>query len=487
MFFQLWFIALDDVSAKKFIDSKELERYRYYLKSMRDYKPYTKSEEVEKILSLKDVTGGGAFSSLYDIHVSSYKFEMNKKKNLTQEEVMANVMSPNPKLREQAYKLVYSKYKDDSVFLSEIYKNVVLDWSNEAVKIRGYKTPISPKNLSNKIDDASVQAFIKVVRKNTFLFAEYFKLKHEILKKSGQKFKYSRYHIYAPFLTKEKNYSYEESKKIVLETFKEFDVRFHDAAKKIFDEKHVHSHPSAGKRGGAFCATISNKISPYVLLNYAGKLNDVYTMMHELGHAVHSTFSAKQTDLLSHAKIPLAETASIFAETILSHKFIDQTKNKKEKIGLLINSMDSHYRSVPRQTYIVVFEQWAHDNVKEGVTKKQMDEYYHLLLEEQFGEMEMPELFDHEWNYIPHIHHTPFYCYGYSWGHLLVLSLYAMYKEQGSKFVDKYIEFLAAGSSASIPDIMLAIGADSKSEAFWQKGFDIIKGELEELKKIANE
>jgi len=207
-------------------------------------------------------------------------------------------------------------------------------------------------------------------------------------------------------------------------------------------------------------------------------------MVHETGHAIHSIFSAKQIESLAHAKIPLAETASTFSEVLLIHDLINNAKNKEDKKGLLIKSLDSHYVSISRQTYFVIFEMWAHDKIKEGVTKKEMDEFYHSLLKEQFGDMEIPEIFDHEWNYIPHIHHTPFYCYGYSWGYLLVLSLYAMYKEQGQKFVEKYIEFLSAGSNGSIPDIMKIVGADSKSEAFWQKGFDIVKQEMDELKRI---
>ncbi|MGV8168519.1 MAG: M3 family oligoendopeptidase [Candidatus Nanoarchaeia archaeon] len=487
LFFELWFINLDDKAAARLINSKELAKYKYYLENTRAFKPYTKSEEVEKILSLKDVTGGDAFSSLYELHINSYKFAYKGKKDLTQDQLMTHYTSPDPKIREEVYKIIYSKYKEDSVFLSEIYKNIVLDWYNEVVKIRGYASPISARNMSNRIDDEAVKTFLGVVRKNAAIFAEYFKVKQEILKKRGQKFKFSRYHIYAPYLMKEKKYSYDESKKIVLETFNNFDPRFYAAAKKIFDEKHVHSHPAQGKRGGAFCMMIDNKVTPYVMLNHTGKFRDVSTMMHELGHAVHDIFSSKQINLLAHAKIPLAETASVFAETLLIKRFMAESKNKEEKIGLLVQVLDSHYQSIPRQAYFAVFENWAHEHIKDGVTKKEIDAFYRSLLVEQFGDMEIPELFDHEWNYMPHIHFTPFYVYSYAWGNLLVLSLYAMYKEQGKKFVDKYIDFLSAGASKSTTDIMLDIGADPRKEEFWQKGFDIIRQDLEELKRLVQD
>lgn len=499
MFFQLWFIGLSDEDAARYIKSKELSKYSYYLQSMRLLKPYTRSEEVEQVLAVKDVTGGEAFANLYEIHTSEYKFAFNGEKDLTQDQVAAYFMSSDPKMREKSYELVYSKYKEDSVFLSEIYKNIVLDWSNESVKIRKYAKPISARNIGNRIDDKSVDAFLRVVRKNTGIFVEYYRLKNEILnrakpggkskdaKKTGSAVPFSRYHIYAPLNLKESKYSYEDAKKIVFSVYKKFDERFYAAAKRMFEEKHIHSHPQAGKTGGAFCSMVNNATLPYVLLNHSDKLNDVFTMAHELGHAIHDQFSSKQIEFLSHAKLPLAETASIFGETLLLNKFLDESKSKEEKIALLAQFMDSHYRSIPRQAYFVLFENWAHEKIKEGVTKKEMDDYYYSLLREQFGDMEIPEVFSHEWNYIPHIHKWPFYTYAYAWGHLLSLSLYAMYKEQGKRFIDKYVEFLSAGSSAPTTDIMLAIGADPRSEAFWQKGFDIIRGQLEELKKLTSE
>ncbi len=502
LFFELWFLSLDDKVAAKFIESKELAIYKQYLVRIRVFKPYTKSEEIEKILTIKDVTGGDSFSSLYEIFVNSFKFNVDGKRDLTLDQATNYFMSDNSKLREFAYKTVLGRYNQESTLLAEIYKDVVLDWYNESIKIRNYKSPISVRNLGNDVDDKSVEILLNVVRKNSKTFVEYFKLKYELLnrkelngskndkenackkKNSKDKFKFSRYHIYAPYKKITRTYSYDETKMIVLNTFKRFDVRFYAAAKKIIDERHVHSHPRSSKRGGAFCATVDNKITPYVLLNHTDRLMSVFTMMHELGHGIHSTFSSKQTELLSHTRLPLAETASVFSEVLLMHRLLSETKNKEEKISLLVETMDEHYKSIMRQAYFVIFEEWAHENIKEGVTKQEISNYYRSLLKEQFGEMEIPEEFNVEWTYMPHIYYTPFYCYAYVWGQLLSLSFYAMYIEQGQKFVDKYVEFLSAGSSKSTLDIMLAMGADPRSEAFWQKGFDIVKADLEELKKL---
>jgi oligoendopeptidase F len=485
LFFELWFLSLDDKTAARYIDSRELSAYRQFLVNIRAFKPYTKSEEVEKILALKDVTGGDAFSSLYEIFIGGFKFDIDGRKNLTQDQAAAYYMSEKPAFREAAYRMVYGKYRDEGVLLSEIYKDIVLDWYNESVKIRGYRTPLSVRNLGNNVDDAFVETLIRVVKKNVHLNAEYFRIKHRLLNSRGQKFRHSRFHIYAPYRKVAKKYSYEESKKIVLDTFGRLDPRFAAAAKKMFDEGHVHSHPKPGKRGGAFCSTVSSRITPYVLLNHTDDAHSLSTMMHELGHGIHSLFASDKPDLLSHSKIPLAETASVFSEILLAHRMMGEFTDKEDKISLLVSMLDDHYKSIVRQVYFVILESWAHEHIKEGATRQEINDYYHSLLKEQFGNMEIPELFDSEWLYQMHIFCYPFYCYGYAWGNLLSLSLYAMYREQGKKFVDKYIEFLSAGSSRSVLDIMLAVGADPGKEEFWQKGFDIIRADLEELKRLA--
>lgn len=486
MFFTLWLMHLEDEKAEEYMQTKELEEYAFYIEKVRILKKYTKSEEIEQIISLKSIAGG-AFGDLYDILTNGFMFSFRGKK-LTQEEVRRFIMEKDPSGRQEAYDALYVPYEKNVTLLSELYKNVVLEWCNEGLKIRGYKNSISIRNRMNSIEDEAVETMMEVVRKNAGMFVEYFKLKYEINKKNGAKYPFSRHHLYAPFeLRSDKTYSYDEAKDIVLTAFKEFDVRFYDAAKKIFDANHVHSHPKEGKRSGAFCASSSTKVIPYILLNHAGSLRDVFTMMHEFGHGIHDIFCYKQTDLLYHPSLPMAETASVFGEMILADKMLSESKDRVEKMSLLVSHLDETWATVIRQTFFVLFEKMAHEKIREGATTQELDDLYYELLKEQFGDMEIGDVFKREWCVIPHIYHTPFYCYAYSWGKLLVLSLYGMYKEEGSDFIEKYIELLSTGGSKSPKDTLAPLGIDPKDASFWQKGFDVLKERIEELRKLSEE
>ncbi len=373
-------------------------------------------------------------------------------------------------------------YKENSNTLHEIYKNIVLAWNNENQKIRKYEDPITPRNVANNLKNEVVQTMLTVIKENTHLFKEYFKIKKEFLEKKGKPHSFSRFHVYAPYEEGLKEYPYEESKKICLETFKEFDEEFYAYAKKIFDDKHVHSHPTKGKRSGAFCYDVNNETTPYIMLNHTNKTRDLFTMMHELGHGVHDFYTNKNPNSLRHPVLPLAETASTLAEVILLKKMLN-TNNEEEKASLLIHSLDQYYATIMRQAYFVIFEEKAHTKIMNGATKKELEEEYYSLLKEQFGEMEIPDLFKQEWNYVPHIHHTPFYCYAYSWGKLLVLALYAEY-EKNPGFKEKIKNILRAGATKDTLEIIRDANMEPEKKEFWEAGFEIIKKELQKLKEL---
>lgn len=485
IFFGLWFMHLDDKDAKKFLEAEELAPYHYFLEGIRRDKPFTKTEEIEQIMSLKSLTGRGSFFDVYQIMTSRFSYDIDGKKDITKDEVASYVRHKNPSLREEAYKKIFVPFLENKGALSEIYKNIVLDWNNTGVKIRGHKEAISIRNWSNDIEDEAVAALIKVVRGNASLFHDFFKIKYDINKKKGAKYPYSRYHVYAPYEGGlDKTYDYETSKNMVLDTYKEFDQRFYEAAKIIFDKQHVHSHPQKNKRGGAFCAWIPKKVEPYILLNHDDTLNDVFTMMHEFGHGIHDIFTHGNVDLVAHPSLPMAETGSITGETILAHKLISTASNE-EKIAILVQKMNDYFGTIIRQVYFVIFEQRAHELIQKGVTNDELDKEYMKLMKEQFGEMDMPEEFAQEWNYIPHIHETPFYCYAYAWGNLLALALYKLVDEQGQEGKDKIYRILSIGGSMSAKDALAEVGIDPKDESFWQKGFDVIREDLEQLKNLA--
>lgn len=477
MFFTLWFKDLDEDVAKKFIRGSG--KYHYLLDRIIAFKKYTLREKEEQIINLKDLTGNQASTRFYDIITNKFRFDYNGKK-LSQEEMNQYKESLDRKERIAAYDLVLGRYGQEEDMLGEIYKTIVSDWKNENVKLRGFSSAITARNHGNDVPDAAVDALLKVVRKNSKLFQEYFKLKAKLCNLKNM----DRYDLYTPFAKTKKKYSFEDCKKTTLETYKQFDEKAYLMAKKIFDDNHVHSDITDNKRSGAYCLSVLNSLSPYILLNHVGRLNDLFTMMHEFGHGIHSLAAKEQTNFTFQATLPMAETASIFGEMLLSQRLLKEG-DTSEKISVLVKMLDGQYASIIRQGYFVMFEKDAHRKIADGATVDDLNRLYHENLKDQFGDsMKIPEVFKHEWKYIPHIYHTPFYCYAYSFGNLLVLALYKMYEKEGKSFVPKYLKILSYGGSESPAKILKEVGVDITKEEFWQQGFDIIREELTLLKKL---
>lgn len=480
MFFDIWFKNLDDENAERFMGADN--KYKYMFESIRRLKPYTLEEEHEKLLSIKDLTGSEALTNIYDIMTNKFSWEFEGKE-LTQEEMTKYYRDPDPALRSGAYKAVLSRYEEEEGVLGEIYKNLCNDWRNENINIRGFSSPINVRNVSNDVPDAAVESLLNSIRKNSSLFVEYFRLKFKALGIENP----SRTDLYAPRNKHEPEYTFEEAKDIVLDTYKGFSQRMYDEAVKIFEKSHVHSDIEKGKKSGAFCYSVQNDVVPYVLLNFTGKQNDVFTMMHELGHGIHGLMGSKQSRFTFHSTLPLAETASIFGETLLARRMISEADDEK-KLDLLMDNLDKHYASIIRQGYFVEFEKEAHEMIKEGSTIDELNSRYLENLKEQFdGVMEVQEFFMHEWKYVPHIYHAPFYCYAYSFGNLLVLSLIKKFEEEGESFVPKLLKILEYGGSESPVKILEEAGFDINKEDFWEEGFQVIRDEIEQLRHLLGE
>lgn len=474
LFFGLWFKQLPEKEASRLIHSSG--QYHYFLEKMYKSKPYILDEKEEKIINIKDVTGVSALNSIYNILCSQFQFEFEGKK-ISQEELLTAVRSPSPKRREAAYRTLLKKYQAHKDLIGEVYCNIVNDWREENVHLRGYKNPINVRNLGNDIPDKAVEALLMVCERNEVLFQRFFELKR---KKIGLK-KMRRFDLYAPLQKKkEKEIPYSEAVSTVLETFCDFSPAFHREALSIIAAGHIHSKVQKNKDTGAFCCSVTAKLNPYVLLNYTGTLRDVSTLAHELGHGVHHNLARDQTEFTFHAPLPLAETASIFSEMVLSERLLKKYPDRAR--DLLFIKLDELYASIIRQAGFVRFEMKAHKMLEEGKTIDQISKAYLQGLRKQLGpKVEVDQIFAYEWCYIPHIFHTPFYCYAYAFGNLLTLALYETYKEKGLAYADKIVEMLAKGGSESPLEITKAVGADITSEKFWQNGFDVI---AQMLKKV---
>ena len=484
LFFDLWWkTQVDDKNAKRLMkDTGELTEY---LAHKRLFAKYALSEPEEKIINTLDVTGISALVKLYDKITNAYEYKMKigtKTKTLTREELTNYVRSVDPKIRETAYKTILSKYEKNRGVIGEIYQNIVLNWKDEGIEIRGYDSPISMRNIGNDVDDKTIESLLSVCRKNSTVFQKFFVQKAKMLELK----KIRRYDLYAPAANKikEKNYSYNKSVKLVFESLGKFSNTLEEFARKVFNENHIDSSVRQGKRDGAFCSTLTPKITPYVLVNFTGKSRDVFTLAHELGHAVHSQAAQNRSILVQDAPLPLAETASTFSELLLYDNISDKISDDEKKI-MLSEKIDDLYATILRQSFFTIFEIDAHEQIGKGTTVDEISKTYLQNIKEQFGKsVIVSEDFGIEWSCIPHFYHTPFYCYAYSFGNLLALSLFQRYKKEGKDFVPSYINILAAGGSKKPEKLLSEYGFDIRSPKFWQEGFDYVNEQVKTLAKL---
>ncbi|NIS79043.1 MAG: oligoendopeptidase F [Anaerolineales bacterium] len=482
LFFKLWWKSLETEHAERLMDASG--DYRYWLEALRLQKPYTLTEPEEKIINLKDVNGVHALVTLYESITNRYSFKLEvdgEIKDLTRGELGVYVRSPDPELRAAAYKELHRVYEQDTPILGQIYQYVARDWNSEGVELRGYASPIAVRNLSNDVPDEVVDILLDVCKANVPLFHQFFELKAQWLGEDRLR----RYDVYAPVAKTEKTYAFGDAVEMVLESFRQFDPRVAKLAQQVLDEHHYDGEVRKGKRSGAFCATVSPDLTPWILQSYQGKPDDVATMAHELGHGIHSLLANHHTALTQRASIPLAETASTFSEMLLVDTLLALDPDPEVQRDLLFRQMDDAYATIMRQAYFAIFERDAHDHISKGAQVDELSDLYLSNLVNQFGDsLDLSDDFRVEWVEVPHFYFAPFYVYGYSFGQLLVLSLYQRFLEQGEAFKPGYLEILAAGGSDSPERILTHAGIDIHSADFWQGGFDVLKAALERLKTI---
>ena len=484
LFFDLWWkTQVDEKNAKRLMENTG--DLREYLAHKRLFAKYALSEPEERIINTLDVTGISALVKLYDKITNAFEYQMkvgNKNKTMTREQLTNFVRSTNPKIRETAYKTILTKYVENKGVIGEIYQNIVLNWRDEGIEIRGYDSPISMRNIGNDVDDKTIESLLSICKKNSPVFQKFFAQKAKMLKMK----KLRRYDVYAPAAAniKEKNYTYNKSVKLVFESLGKFSSILEEHARKVFNENHIDSAIRQGKRDGAFCSTLTPKITPFVLVNFTGKSRDVFTLAHELGHAVHSQAAQNRSILVQDAPLPLAETASTFSELLLYDNLSDKISDNEKKI-MLSEKIDDLYATILRQSFFTIFEVDAHKQIGDGTTIDEISKTYLQNLKEQFGNsVNISEDFAIEWSCIPHFYHTPFYCYAYSFGNLLALSLFQRYKKEGKDFVPSYINILAAGGSQKPEKLLSEYGFNIRSPKFWQEGFDYIKEQVKSLSSL---
>ncbi|MEK7682866.1 MAG: M3 family oligoendopeptidase [Chloroflexota bacterium] len=482
LFFKLWWKSLEDAQAAPFLDAAG--DYRYWLEALRLQKPYTLSEPEEQVINLKDVNGPQAMVTLYTAITNRYKYPLQvdgEVKELTRDELWVYVRDANPELRAAAYRSLFNVFEKDVPILGQIYQFRVRDWFSEQLKMRKYATPISVRNLGNDLPDEVVDMLLAICKEQAPLFQRYFRLKARWIGMD----RIRRYDIYAPVAKSEKTYTFADSVEVVLDSFHKFEPRMADLARKVFDEHHIDSEVRPGKMSGAYCMTVTPDLTPWVMQNFQGRPDDVATMAHELGHAIHSLLAVDHTALTQHSSLPLAETASTFGEMLLIDELLERDPDPEVRRDLLFRQMDDSYATIMRQAFFGMFERTAFDLIDGGAQIDELSKAYFEDLKVQFGDsLDLTEDFKIEWLAIPHFYNTPFYVYAYAFGQLLVLSLYQQYQQEGEGFKARYLEILASGGSDSPSRILERAGIVIRSADFWRGGFRVLEQALNRLETL---
>lgn len=483
LFFEMWFKELSPEATQNLIEhSGDL---RYFLETMTRFKPFTLTELEERMINLKDVNGIDAMVNLYEMFTNqfTFKFEIDgKTETITRDQLSSYFSSPSPEVRAAAYQELYRVYIENSTVLAQMYIHRARDWHTEGMELRGFASPISARNLENDLPDEVVETLLAVCRKNANIFQRYFKMKAQWLGLDQLR----RYDIYAPLTPSDKKFDYGTAKQMVMDSYRAFSPKAAELAQRVFDANHLDSEIRPGKRGGAFCYTALPELTPWVLTNYDGSARDIATLAHELGHAIHAMLADQHSALTQQASLPLAETASVFAEMQLTDQLLKQEHDPTVRRDLLVNALDDAYITVMRQAYFSIFEKDAHAMINNNCTLAELTDHYLENLKEQFGDaIEVSDEFKWEWLAVPHFYLSPFYTYAYSFGQLLVLALYQQYRLEGEAFIPRYLKILAYGGSESPIKVLTEAGLDVTSPTFWQGGFDVIQNMINELEKLS--
>ncbi len=487
LFFALELIALDDAQLAALLATPALAEYQHYIESVRRFKPHTLSEKEEQLLNQKRLSGQSAFVQLFGELSGSLRFtvdieggEDSEARELSDGEVMALLRHPAAAVRERAMTVFLETYASHGLVLSSIFNNILLDHKIDC-EMRQYADVVLPTHLANEIAPATVEAMMQAVERHYPVAQEYFQLKARLLGLERLK----NTDVYAPIEGVAESLSFAQAQDLIVTAFGRFNAQFGAIALEFFQKRWIDAEVRAGKRGGAFCAALSPEHHPYILCSYTGTGRDVATIAHELGHGIHYSLARRQKLLNYDAPLVLAETASVFAEIVLTRHLLAEAKNQATRRAILCDVLQDIYGTVFRQTALTRFEIAAHAKRQEGILSP--DQIGNLWWNEQaklFGDsVEMLPISRWGWSYIPHFIHSRFYCYSYSFGELLTLALFQRYLDEGEAFIPAYLQLLESGGSQRPEHALGRLGIDINQPEFWDRGFQVIKGFLADLQE----
>jgi oligoendopeptidase F len=472
LFFDLEWLEVAEADAERVMADPALANYREYLRRERLMRPHKLSEPEEKVANEKDLTGRRAWTKLFQEITSALSFSLptgdGEARTATLAELMSRMYHPRRDVRQAAHDTLYAEMARHSHILTFTYDTLVQDHLTMD-RLRRFPDPMFERHLANNVPPEAVAGMMDVVEEHYGLAHRYFGAKARLLGLD----KLQIWDQYAPIGEATASRPYADARSIVLEALGGFEPRFRDFAAEFFERSWIDAEVRPGKRGGAFCSYPVPNTHPYVLMNYTGNRRDVMTLAHELGHGIHGQLARGQTVVNYHPPLPLAETASVFAEMLVFDHVLERETDPTARLALTAGMVENVFATVFRQNVLTRFEQRVYAARGEGrLTTEKVAELWWQANAPYYGEaLQMSEGYRLGWSYIPHFVNTRFYCYAYTFGELLVLALYSLYRERGRSFVPDYLRLLERGGSVAPADALAELGVDVRDREFWRKGF----------------
>ncbi len=484
LFFDLEWAEVDDEKADTLLEADGLEQARHHLRSIRRYRPHLLTEPEERILAEKSQSGDSAWSRLFDELTSAIEVALPDGK-VALDVALAKLSSPDREVRSTTQQAVTEALAPGLRTRGYVFNTLLLDKAVDD-RLRGYPSWLSARNLSNEASDDSVQALVEAVKGAYDIPQRWYALKAKLL---GLE-RLADYDRSASVAEVDVSIGWDEARDIVLGSFDAFSPVLGNTARRFFDERWIDAPVRPGKRGGAFCAYTVPTVHPYLLLNWTDKRRDVLTLAHELGHGLHAALAQPRGPFEQHTPLTLAETASVFGETLVFKQLLDATSEPASRLALLAEDIEGSIATVFRQTAMNQFEQRAHTARREEgeLSVEHIGELWAQTQSELLGDaVEVTDNYKSWWSYVPHFIGTPGYVYAYAYGQLLALSVFGQYLERGEEFVPSYLELLSAGGSKSPEELAAIAGLDLTDPGFWQSGVELVRGQLDAAEAVAEE
>jgi oligoendopeptidase F len=484
LFFELEWAALEDAQADRLLEDERLAFCAHHLRNVRRYREHLLSEPEEKILAEKSVTGAGAWSRLFDELTSAIEVSLPAE-TVALDVALSQLVLPDRELRRSTAQAVTEALAPGLRTRAFLFNTLLADKATDD-RLRSYPSWLAARNLSNEASDESVQALIEAVRARYELPRRWYRLKAKLL---GVE-RLADYDRMAAVTEDEVSYSFTDARELVLDCYSSFSPKLGEVVKGFFDGHYIDAPVRPAKRGGAFCASAVPSVHPYVMLNYTSRRRDVLTLAHELGHGVHFALAAKQGVFHQGTPLTLAETASVFGETIVFGRLLEEDSSPSSRLALLAENIEGALATVFRQVAMNRFEHLVHTARREQgeLSVERFGELWFESQEEMFGDsVEITEGYRSWWSYIPHFIGSPGYVYAYAYGQLLALSVYQQYEQRGDELVPQYLELLSAGGSRSPEELGRIVDIDLADPGFWDAGLDLVERQLQAAEEAARD